>query len=148
MVLFVGIVLLIIMFFIKDMVELIVSNGEELWNLVMNVGDMINVIVFVILILFMVFGNFLILVVIFKSKIFCFCIYFYIMSFFCVNLFMVGVVMLFWVLSFVDKNIWLNKLGLCEIYGSFFVLFCIVIVYMLVVLSLDWYFLIFWYKWY
>lgn len=147
MVLFLDLIMMI-MLYMEDIFELIINDGEELLCLFVSVGDMINFIVFVILILFVVFGNFLIFVVVFRSKNFCFWIYFYIVSFLLVNLFMVGVVMFFWVMSFVKKSIWFVNLYLCEIYGSFFVLFCIVIVYIFVVMSLDWYFLIFWYKWY
>ena len=132
----------------KDMVESTASNGEELRNSVVNAGDMINAIAFAILILFTAFGNLLILAAIFKSKILRFRTHLYITSLSCANLLMACVVMPLRVLSFVDKNTWLNEPGLCETYGSFFVLFCTVTVYTLAALSLDRYFSISRYKWY
>lgn len=132
----------------KDIVRSTVSNGEELRRSVMNVGDAINAIAFAILILFTVFGNLLILAAIIRSRILRFRTHLYITSLSFANLLMAGVVMPLRVLSFVDKNTWLNEPVLCETYGSFFVLFCTVTVYTLAALSLDRYFSISRYKWY
>lgn len=105
-----------------------------------DVSEDVNAGAFIFLIVFTCIGNILLLIAIAGSHKLRHTANHFTLSLVLASFLMAATVMPLRVLSFINKELWINKPQLCEAYCTCFVLSCLVTVFSLVAMSLDRYF--------